>query len=180
MWTASMEASRRTSRKSVVVFGMAKPAASRSAVCAFRPTTAAASTDSTRRTASRCTRPIKPVPKIAVLIAFIRVPSGPPHSCRLFAHHDLVEKVCCLRQTFTGREQAVFMLDRYNVVVAEHAECGDELAPKLNSMAIAAGAEDPRAVAFVGVRFGVKDAGAHHVCWVQLGTLCMHVKDRVT
>ena len=37
----------------------------------FLPVIAAASTDSSRRTASRCTRPMKPVPKIAVLIGFI-------------------------------------------------------------------------------------------------------------
>src|SRR5579864_7493661 len=165
MWTASMEASRRTSRKSVVVFGMAKPAASRSAVCAFRPTTAAASTDSTRRIASRCTRPIKPVPKIAVLIAFIRVPSGPPCGRWLLAHHDVVEKIRCLCEAFSGREQAVFMLDRDNVIVAEHAECGDEFAPKLHPMAVSAGAEDPRAVAFVGIGFRVEHTRAHHVRW---------------
>jgi hypothetical protein len=50
---------------------MEKPAPRRRAASAFLPTIAAASTDSTRRTASRCTRPMKPVPKIAVLIVFI-------------------------------------------------------------------------------------------------------------
>src|SRR5579864_3130205 len=46
-------------------------------------------------------------------------------------------------------------------------------------MAIAAGAEDPRAVAFVSIRLGVEDAGAHHVGWVQLRILGMHVEDGV-
>src|ERR1019366_427447 len=51
--------------------GMAKPTARRCARLLFVSTMAAASTDSNRRTASRCTRPTKPVPKIAVLICFI-------------------------------------------------------------------------------------------------------------
>src|ERR1700745_1670580 len=93
------------------VWGRTRRGGSRSTACAFRPTTAAASTASTRRTASRCTRPIKPVPQIAVLIAFIRVPSGPPRGRRLFAHYDVVEKVRRFRQAFTGREQAVFVLN---------------------------------------------------------------------
>src|ERR1039457_1333973 len=114
---------------------MEKPAPSRRAASAFLPAIAAASTDSVRRTASRCTRPMKPVPKIAVLICLIVVslslpvpqyasmyPNlGPPGSTRTFADHDAIEKNSCLGQSLFWRQQTVLVLDGNDVVVAKHA-----------------------------------------------------------
>jgi hypothetical protein len=58
------------------IVGMEKPAPRRRAASTFLPAIAATSTDSSRRNASRCTRPMKPVPKIAILIGFIVFPSA--------------------------------------------------------------------------------------------------------
>src|SRR5271157_5019242 len=108
---------------------MEKPAPRRRAASAFRPAMAATSTDSSRRTASRCTRPMKPVPKIAVLIGFIAFPIpsmlDPPGSGRLLADHDAVEEVGGLGQALFGREQAVFVLDGEHGIIAKHAQRRD-------------------------------------------------------
>src|SRR5215469_11497820 len=108
---------------------------------------------------------MNPVPRIAVLIAVINFPAslGPPRRCRLLTYDDLVEKTCCFGQALTGREQAIFVFDRYDVIVAKHPQRGDELAPEFNSVTIATGAEDPRTFAFVGVRLGIQHPRAHYV-----------------
>src|SRR3954468_24333393 len=176
-----MEESWRTSRKLVVVFGTAKPAARRSSVPALRPTIAAASTDSTRCTASKCTRPMKPLPNIAVRVTVIEVPTclGPPRGRRLLAHHDVVEEVRGFRQALAGREQAVFVFDRDYIIVAEHSQRGDQFTPKLHAVTVAAGAENPCAVAFLCVRLSIEHARAHHITRIQLGIFRVNVKDCV-
>src|SRR5450755_1110246 len=104
---------------------MPKPVPRRCAAAALRPEIATASTDSTRRTPSRCTRPMKPVPKIAVLIDFIfNVPCGlgPPCGGWLLTNDDAVEEICGFGQALFRREQAVFMLNGEDVVVTKHSQ----------------------------------------------------------
>ena len=48
------------------------------------------------------------------------------------------------------------MLDGEHVIVAEHAQRGGEFPPPFLAMAVAAGAEDPRAIALVGVALGIQ------------------------
>src|ERR1700733_3531914 len=106
---------------------MPKPAPRRRAASMFLPTMATASTHSARRTASRCTRPMKPVPKIAVLTdcIFLVLNLGPPGGRRLLTNDDAVKEVGRLGQTLLRREQAVFVLDGKNVIIAKHAQRGD-------------------------------------------------------
>src|SRR5436305_1924075 len=82
----------------------------------------------------------------------------PPGGGRLLADHDAVEERGGFRQSFFGRQDAVLMLDREHVIVAEHAERRDEFAPPLLAVAVAAGAEDPRAMALIGVTLGIQHA----------------------
>src|ERR1035438_4086574 len=149
--------------------GTPKPAPRRCAAAAVLPAMAAASTNSTRRKASRCTRPIKPVPKIAVRIDFIALASSyfpsthvacstpllnPPRSARLLADHDAVEEIRGLSQALFGREQTIFVLDGEHGIVTKHAQRGDKFGPPLGAVTIAAGAEDPAAFALLRVGFG--------------------------
>src|SRR5580693_244525 len=69
--TAWTEGSRRTPSTVVEATPNAPPNAS--AAPALRPAMAAISTCSTRRSASRCTRPMKPVPMMAVRIGLVIV-----------------------------------------------------------------------------------------------------------
>src|SRR5580658_8023467 len=160
---------------------MEKPAPNRCAASEFLPAMAAASTNSSRRTASRCTRPMKPVPKIAVLIGFIafviRSVLDPPSSFRLLTNHDAVEKAGGLGQTLLRREQAVFMFDRQRGIVAEHPQRRDKLAPPLGPVTVAASTENPAAVALMSVRFRIEHASAWKVGWVNLRVLGMDVED---
>ena len=50
------------------------------------------------------------------------------------------------------------MLDRNRVIIADHAKCRDEVAPELSRAAVADRAEEPRAVQFVTVMFGIEHA----------------------
>src|SRR5689334_6193558 len=116
------------------------PSPSWRAASSRRPTMAATSTPGTRRTPSRCTRPMNPVPKIAVLIGFIAVLCGglcPPSGGRLLANNETVEEGGGFCQALRRREQAVFVFDGEHVVVAEHAQSRDEFRPPLAAVPIA-------------------------------------------
>src|SRR5580658_897722 len=163
---------------------MEKPAPRLRAASAFLPAIATASTDSTRRTASRCARPMKPVPKIAVLIAFIfffrfLMPCalGPPSGRRLLTNNDAVEEVRSLGQSFFRREQTVFMLDREHVIIAKHTQGRNQFSPPLGAVTVAAGTEDPAAVPLLGIWLGIEHAGARQIHGVELRVLGMYVKD---
>src|SRR3954463_8823646 len=108
---------------------MENPEATRRADSSLLPNMATASTDSTRRTASRCTRPINPVPKIAVLIVFIQysyvLALRPPGSRGLLAHHNTIEEIRRFGEPLSRREQAVLVLDRDYVIIAKHPKRGD-------------------------------------------------------
>ena len=71
------------------------------------------------------------------------------------------------------------MLNRQDVVVAVHPQGGDKFLPPFSAVAVAAGAEDPAAVALVSVGLGVENAGADKVGRIELGILGMDVKDGV-
>src|SRR5690242_1314749 len=73
----------------------------------------------------------------------------PPRSGRLLADDEAVQERRGLRQSFLGREDAVLVFDGEHIIVSEHAEGGDELAPPLLAVTVAAGAEDPGAIALV-------------------------------
>src|ERR1039458_3397671 len=157
---------------------MEKPAPRRRAASGVLPTTAVASTNSKRRTASRCTRPMKPVPTTAVLIVFLVFPITtlyPPGSRRLLTDYDTVEKLGRLGQTLLRREQTVFMLDGEYVIVAKHAQGRDKLAPPLRSVTVTASSKDPGAIALLGVQLGIEHAGARQVSRVNLSILGMDV-----
>src|ERR1044071_7697073 len=83
----------------------------------------------------------------------------PPRGGRLLARNDAVEERGGAGEALLRRKQAVLVLDRENVIVAEHAQRRSELLPPLLAVAVAAGAEDPRPVALVGVALGVEHAG---------------------
>src|SRR5690242_15277279 len=106
-------------------------------------------------------------------------PLYPPCRGRLLFHDDAVEETCRLGQSLFRRQQAVLVLDGEHVVVAEHAQRGGELLPPLLAVAVAAGAEDPGAVALVGIRLGIEHAGEGQVAVVDLGVLGVHVEDGV-
>src|SRR5579862_8502457 len=59
----------------------------------------------------------------------------PPGRSCLLPDHKRIQEPDGLSQTFFGREQAVLVLDREHVIVAEHAERGDELSPPLGAVA---------------------------------------------
>src|ERR1035438_1255134 len=160
---------------------MENPEPKRPAASPFLPAIATASTNSNRPTASRCTRPMKPVPMIAALIVLIpiRSASDPPRGTRLLANHNAVEKISCLRQSFFRRKQAVFMLDRQNMIVTKHPQRRDKLAPPLRAVTVTAGAKDPAALALFGVPLGIKHPGARQVRRKDLRVFRMNMKDRV-
>src|SRR5690349_425368 len=118
-----MEGSRSTSCQSPVAFRTLNPKAAAFALSAEVAASSTTSTFSTRRRASRCTRPMKPVPITAVRI---RLTSNPPGRGGLFLDHQLAQQRGRLAQAFVGRHQAVFMLDREHIVIAIHAQGGDE------------------------------------------------------
>src|SRR5271169_443009 len=161
---------------------MEKAAPRRRAASAFLPAMAASSTNSTRRAASRCTRPMKPVPIIAILVGLIvsiRKMLYPPGSAGLLADHDAVEESRCLGQALFRREQAVLVFDGEHGIVTEHSQGGDEFGPPLGAVTVTAGAEDPAAVALVSVRFGIEHAGARKIHRVKLRVFRVDVEDGV-
>src|SRR6185312_17152019 len=85
-----------------------------------------------------------------------RLALRPPSRCRLLPNHNSVKERRRFRQSLFGRHQAVFMLDREHIVVPKHSQRGNKFAPPSLAMPIAARAEDPRAVSFVGVALGIK------------------------
>ena len=101
----------------------------------------------------------------------------PPGSGRLLANHDAVEESRGLGQALLGREQAVFVLDREHEIVAKHAQRGDKLVPPLGAVSVAARAEDPAAIALVGVGLGIEHAGARQVDRVKLRIFGVDVED---
>jgi hypothetical protein len=123
---------------------------------------------------------------IAVLIRFTLTPVGelavllhPPGCGWLLSDDDFVQELRGFSEAFFGREQAVFMLDGEDAVVAEHPERGDKLFPPLCAMTIAAGAEDPPAIALVGVWLGVEYPGERQIGGIELGVFGVDVKDGV-
>src|SRR5215467_3701382 len=97
----------------------------------------------------------KPVPKIAVLIVFIVTSCSaglcPPGGRRRLSNDHTVKKLRGLGQPLCRRQQAVLMFNREHVIVSEHSQRGDQFAPPLRSVSIAAGTKDPGAIVFVRV-----------------------------
>ena len=70
------------------------------------------------------------------------------------------------------------MLNRKHVVVADHAEIGNEITPPRQRMAVADGAECPRAMQNVAVGFGIKCTVDRGVVGVNAGVFGMDMEDR--
>src|SRR5689334_12443255 len=92
----------------------------------------------------------------------------PPGGGRLLLHHDPVQERRRLREPFLRRQQAVLVLDRKDIIVAEHAQRRSELLPPLRAVSVAARAEDPRPIALVRIALGVEHAGQRQVAVVNL------------
>ena len=73
--------------------------------------------------------------------------------------------------------EGVLMLDGHHLVIADKAEVGDDLAPEVETVAVADRAEDPRAVDLVTEGLGVKHAVDGGVVLVDLGILGVEVVD---
>ena len=69
------------------------------------------------------------------------------------------------------------MLDRENAVVSAETEIGNDVAPVCLAVAVANGAEYPRAMDLVAVVLGIKNAVLCLVIGVDLGILCVYVVD---
>src|SRR5438105_1838503 len=71
------------------------------------------------------------------------------------------------------------MLNREHVVVAEHAKGRDKFTPPSGVMPISHCAEDPRAVAFIGVFLRIEYTGHGKVSIVDLSILGVHVENSI-
>src|SRR4051812_35094661 len=71
------------------------------------------------------------------------------------------------------------MLDRKDVIIAEHAQRRDKLGPPLIRVTVADRAENPGAVALIRVLLGVKHARLRQVGVVDLGVLGVYVVDGI-
>src|SRR6185312_11282789 len=69
------------------------------------------------------------------------------------------------------------MLDREDIIVTVHAQRGNELFPPTVGMAVAAGTENPGAVAFIRVLLGIEHARFGQIEIVDLRVLRMYVKN---
>src|SRR5277367_1531141 len=121
---------------------------------------------------------MKPVPMIAVRIVFLfAIVLDPPGSARLLTDHNTVQKVRSLGQAFLWRQQAVFVLDGQYMIVAEHPQRGNKLAPPFSAMAITTGAENPATIALLGVWPGIEHTGARQVRGIKLRIFGVNVED---
>src|ERR1700733_9617064 len=71
------------------------------------------------------------------------------------------------------------MLDREYIIVSVHPQRRNKLAPPLSPMSIPDGAENPRAIALVGVLFRIEDARCREVALVDLSVFRVDMKNRI-
>ncbi len=100
----------------------------------------------------------------------------PTHSRRLlFKDANAFEEGDRFLQTLVDGHDAVLVLDGQYLVVAAETEVGDHVSPVGLAVAVAHGAEDPRAVQFVAVVLGIQNTVGGGVVLVDLGVLGVDV-----
>ena len=57
--------------------------------------------------------------------------------------NDILKESCRFCETFFGCHQAVLVFDGEYIIIADHAEIGDEILPVLSIVTVSDSAEDP-------------------------------------
>src|SRR4051794_27794949 len=104
---------------------------------------------------------------------------APPHRGRLFAERRRLQCRRRAPEAVERRGQAVLVLDREHVVVADDPERRSEPLPEQQVVAIADAAEDPAPLRDVAVGLEVEDAVDRGVVRVDRGVLRVNVEDGV-
>src|ERR1019366_8423911 len=71
------------------------------------------------------------------------------------------------------------MLDRKHIIVSKHSQRRYKLAPPLRAMTIADGAENPRAIALVRIRFRIEDAHRRKIALEDLRVFRVDMENRI-
>ena len=103
----------------------------------------------------------------------------PPWGAGRIADNQVVKEIGGLGEAFLGRHQRILMLNGEHIVVAVHAQRADEFLPPLGAVTVAAGAENPGTMLFVGVQLHIKHAGAGQVDGIDLRILGVDVENRI-
>src|SRR6202011_2621265 len=104
---------------------------------------------------------------------------NPPGGRGLLFYDNTFQETDRFAQAFFWREDGIFMLDRQHVIVAEHAQRGNESLPPAGVVTVAASAKDPGAILLVSVELGIEHARHRQVSVVDLRVLSVHVENRI-
>lgn len=92
---------------------------------------------------------------------------------------DLLKEGGGLTEALGSSHQGIFVFDADGTVIASEAQGGDDLLPGFGTVAVAAGAEEPGTLFFLGVRLGVQNSDDARVHVVDFAVLGVNVEDRV-